>query len=177
MGATSKLQQLGLPRLWGRITSCADFRLQWGLKQSYSPRRELSNGMSHVSCMQGNRVDSRLLVIKSQTGSLTLDLSFAHNLCVRCPNGQCEPILDIYAPRAFQWYKKLFQPWIFDPWDRLLKIRESTGIPTPKVELPWECEGSLPLTLLHSWEHAEWLPGSLLARNLANPLLWSRAQG
>ncbi len=34
--------------------------------------------------------------------SLTPDLSFGYNLCFRCPNEQCEPILDIYVPRAFQ---------------------------------------------------------------------------
>ncbi len=36
------------------------------------------------------------------------DLSFGHNLCFKCLNGSCELILDIYIPRAFQWYKKLF---------------------------------------------------------------------
>jgi hypothetical protein len=41
----------------------------------------------------------------------------------------------------------------FDPYNRLLKIRESTETPTPKVGAPWECEGSFLHTLLHSREH------------------------
>ncbi len=110
-------------------------------------------------------------MVESQTDNLTPDPSFAHNLCFRCANEQCDPILDIYTPRAFQWYKELFQPWSFDPWNRLLKIWESTGTPTPKVELPWECEGSFPLTLLHSREHAEWLPGSSWPATLQPPCL------
>ncbi len=33
---------------------------------------------------------------------LTLDPSFGYNLCLKCPNGSCKPILDIYVLRAFQ---------------------------------------------------------------------------
>jgi hypothetical protein len=67
--------------------------------------RELSNNMSHTICTQGNRVDSQLLVIGSQIANLTHDFSFGHNLCFKCSNGSCEPILDIYVSIAFQWYK------------------------------------------------------------------------
>jgi hypothetical protein len=63
--------------------------------------RSKSNSMSHVVCTQMNQVDSRLFLIRSQIGSLTPDLSFGHNLCFRCPNEQCEPILNIYVLRAF----------------------------------------------------------------------------
>jgi hypothetical protein len=66
-----KSRQLGLPGLWGRITSCAELRLQRGLKQSCRPSRELSNGMSHVARSQVNQVDSRLFLVRSQTGNLT----------------------------------------------------------------------------------------------------------
>ncbi len=110
-----KSPELGLPQLWSPITLRADLRLRCGLKQSCSSHREISNGMSHTLCRQVNQVDSRLLVVGSQTGSLTPGPSFAHNLCFRCLNEQCEPILDIYAPRAFQWYKELVYPWSFDP--------------------------------------------------------------
>ncbi len=120
-----KSRQLGLPGLWGRITSCAKLRSRCGLKQSCSSRRELSNGMWHVVCRQVNRVDSRLLVVRSQTTNLTPGLSFAHNLCFRCPNGQCERILDIYTSIAFKWYKELLKARRFDPYNRALKIRES----------------------------------------------------
>jgi hypothetical protein len=92
-----KLQQLGFPWLWGHITSCADLRSQWGLKKSCSPRLDLFNGMSHVAWTQGNWVDSWLLVVWSQTINLTPGLSFGHNLCFGCSNGQWKPILDIYT--------------------------------------------------------------------------------
>jgi hypothetical protein len=81
--------------------------------------------MLHVAYTQGNRVDSRLLMVKSQTANLTFGLFFGHNLCFRCPNEQCEPILDIYTWIAFQWYKELFKAMGFDPYNRALKIRES----------------------------------------------------
>jgi len=41
----------------------------------------------------------------------------------------------------------------FDPCNRPLKIRESIGTLIPKWESTWECEGSFPHTLSHSWEH------------------------
>jgi len=97
-----KSRQMGLPRLWSPITLRADLRLQCGLKQSCSSRRELSNAMSHSRIRHQEEVDSRLFVVGSQTGNSTPGPSFGHNLCFRCPNEQCEPILDIYAPRAFQ---------------------------------------------------------------------------
>jgi hypothetical protein len=68
MGA-SKFPKLGLLQLWGPITLCADLRLRWILKENYSPCRELSNGMSHTTCTQGNQVNSWLLVVGSQIAS------------------------------------------------------------------------------------------------------------
>ncbi len=66
-------------------------------------------------------------------GSSTPGPSFGHNLCFRCPNEQCEPILDIYASRAFHWYKERNKPLRFDPSNRSLKFRESTGTPSPNL--------------------------------------------
>jgi hypothetical protein len=132
-----KLQQLRFPRLWGRITSCANLWSQWGLKQSYSPRQELSKGMSHAVCRQGNQVDSWLLVVGSQIVSLTPDPSFAHNLCCRSPNGSCKAIFDIYASRTFQWYKKHLKARCFDPCNWVLTFQESQR--TPKSPFR-ECE-------------------------------------
>jgi hypothetical protein len=117
--------ELGLPRFWGPIISRANLRLQWDLKQSCSPHWEFSKGMLHVACMRKNRVDYQLLMVGSQIVILTLDLSFDHNLCFRCPNGRCEPILNIYVSIAFEWYKKLFQPMGCDPWNCALKIWKS----------------------------------------------------
>jgi len=125
--------QLGLPRLWSPITLWADLRLRCDVKQSCSSCQELSNGMLHVVCRQINWVDSRLFLVGSQIGSLTPGPSFGHNLCFRYLNEQCEPILDIYISRAFQWYKKRHKRFSFDPSNRSLKFQESTGTPSPKV--------------------------------------------
>jgi hypothetical protein len=84
--------------------------------------------MLHATYMQGNRGDSWLLVVGSQIAYLTFGLSFDYNLCVKCPNGSCEPILDMYVPRSFQWYKELLHPMGFDPCNHFLKIWESTEI-------------------------------------------------
>jgi hypothetical protein len=81
--------------------------------------------MSHTTCTLGNQVDSWLLMVESQFVNLTPDLSFDHNLCFRCPNGQCELILDIYVSIVFQWYKELFKAMGFDPCNHALKIQES----------------------------------------------------
>ncbi len=91
----SKLPKLRLLQLWSPITLCANLRSQWGLNQSCSTRWELSNDMSHATYTQGNRVDSWLLVVGNQIVNLTPCLSFGHNLCFECPNGWCEPILNI----------------------------------------------------------------------------------
>jgi hypothetical protein len=120
-----KFPQLGLPQLWRRITSYVDLRLQWGLKQSCSPGQEIFNGMSHATWTQGNRVDSWLLVVGSRIVNLTPSLSFGHNLCFRCPNERCEPILNIYTSISFQLYEELFKEMGFDPYNCALKVRES----------------------------------------------------
>jgi hypothetical protein len=92
----------GLSGLWDVITSRPDLRLGQVLNQTCSPLRELSNAMSHSPSARQERVDSRLLVVGSQTANLTPGPSFAHNLGFGCPNDQCEAILDIYSSRPFQ---------------------------------------------------------------------------
>jgi hypothetical protein len=81
--------------------------------------------MLHVTWTRQNWVDSGLLMVGSQTTNSTPNLSFGHNLCFRCPNGWCEPILDIYVSLAFQWYKEFFKAMGFDSCNCALKIRES----------------------------------------------------
>ncbi len=132
-----KSSRLGLLQLWGAITLRPDLKLRWGLKQSCSLCWNLFNGMSHAICTHGNQVNSWLLVVGSQIANLTSGLSFGHNLCFRCPNGLALPILNIYVPRAFHWYRELLKPLSFDPYNCPLKIWESIGTLTPKVELPW----------------------------------------
>jgi hypothetical protein len=101
--------------------------------QSCGSRRELSNGMSHVVCNLVNRVYSWLFLVGCQTDNLTPSPSFGHNLCFKCLNEQCEPILDIYILRDFQWYKERHKPLSFDPLNCSLKFWKSTGTPSPKV--------------------------------------------
>jgi hypothetical protein len=128
-----KLPKSRLLRLWSPITLCADLWLMWSLNQSYSPHRELSNGMWHATCTQGNWVNSRLLVVGSQTTNLIPGLSFGHNLCFRHPNGWCKPILDIYVSITSQWYKELLEPLGFDLRNHSLNIRESITTPIPNM--------------------------------------------
>jgi hypothetical protein len=97
---------VGVPGLWALITPECRVWLQRGLKQSCSPRRYLSNAMSHSPFGGREEVDSRLLMVGSQTANLTPGPSFAHNLGCRCPNDQCEAIFDIYASRPFQWHMR-----------------------------------------------------------------------
>jgi hypothetical protein len=170
-GGVLKVSQLGLPGLWAFITSRPKLRSWQGLNKSYNFPRELSNAMSHSCCRRWKEVDSRLLVVGSQTASLTPGRSFAHNLGYRRPNGSCEAILDIYISRPFQWDKEHPNARCFDPKIRALSFQESRETPTshfrecglhphtyPKVglrQLPWEC--------------VMWLLGFLLARPLASP--------
>jgi hypothetical protein len=72
-----------------------------GLNHTCSSFQELSTNMSHSRFGCPEEVNSRLLMVGSQTASLTPALSFAHNLGWRCPNDQCEAISDIYTSRPF----------------------------------------------------------------------------
>jgi hypothetical protein len=133
----SKLSRFGLSGLCDVITLCSDLRSGWGLKQSYNSLWELSNGVLHPPCTHRDWVDSRLLVIGSQTASLIPDLSFDHNLCSRCPNGSCKAIFDIYTSRPFQRYDEHFKARCFDFCNRTLKFQESRKTPSSHF---WECE-------------------------------------
>ncbi len=165
-----KLSKLGLLWLWGPITLFANLQLRWGLKQSYSPCRDLFNNMSHATCTQGNWVDSWLLMVESQIANLTP----GPNLCFRCPNGWCKPILDIYVPIAFQWYKGLFEPLGFDPCNCSLDIRESSGTLTPKVEAPLGVWGFIPSHFPSLFPSLSGLP---FGSQPCKALPWSRSQG
>jgi hypothetical protein len=85
----------------------------------------------HSTCTHRDQVDSRLLMVGSQTGSLTPGLSFDHNLCYRCPNGSCEAILDIYTSRPFQRYKEHLKARCFDPCNRTLSFGSPRGLSSP----------------------------------------------
>ncbi len=145
-----KSRPAGLPGLWSPITLRPDLGSKCSLKQSCSSRRELSNRMSHVFCSQVFRVDSRLFLVGSQTGISTPGPSFGHNLCFRCPNEQCEPILDIYVRKDFQWYKERHKTLSFDPSNRSLKFWESIGSPSPKAGVALGVWGFTPGTLSYT---------------------------
>ncbi len=169
--------KLEFSQLWGPITFSANLRLRWGLKQSCSPHQDLSNSMSQATWTQGNRGDSRLLVVGSQIVNSIPDPSFGHNLCFKCPNGSCEPISDIVVPSVFQWYKELFNPIRFDPCNHILKIRESIGTPTPKMRVHlgvWGFILSHSFALLGAWNVT---PKLSLGPHLCKPLAWLQAQG
>ncbi len=93
--------------------------------------------MSHSTYTHRHRVDSRLLVVGSQTANLTPDPSFNHNLFCRCPNGSCEAISDIHTSRPFQQYKEHFDARCFDPCNCVISFWESRK--TPKSHFR-ECE-------------------------------------
>jgi hypothetical protein len=105
-------------------------------------------------------------MVGGQIGSLTPVLSFGHNLCFNYPNGSCKPILNIYIPRVFQWYKELFNPMGFHPWNHTLKIRDSNsqiGSSLGRVKVH-----SLALShILGSMKCDSW--ASFLARTFASP--------
>ncbi len=89
--------------------------------------------MSHSWIRPREEVDSQLLVVGSQTGSLTPGPSFAHNLGCKCPNCQCEGIFDIYVSRPFQWHQEHSNARCFAPCCWALNIRESRK--TPNLQL------------------------------------------
>jgi len=121
----------GVLGLWEVITPDYKVWLQRGLNQTCSPRRDLSNDVSHSQFGGREDINSRLLVVRSQIASLTPGPSFAHNLGDRCPNGQCEAIFDIYVSRPFQWHQEHPNARCFGPCCRALNIRESRRTPTP----------------------------------------------
>jgi len=128
---------VGVPGLWELISPDYQIWSRRGLNQSYSSLRDLSNAMSHSWFGRREEVYSRLLVVGSQIVSLTPGPSFAHNLGCRCPNDQCEGILDIYTSRPFQWHQEHHNARCFGLCCWTLNIRESRRTPNPQL---WEWE-------------------------------------
>jgi len=121
--------------------------------------------MLHTIYTQGNQVNSRLLMVGSQTANLTFDPCFSHNLCFKCPNSSCELILNNYILISFQWYKDFFNTLGFNPFDPSSNIWESTEILTPKVRVPlgvWRSNLSHSLTLLRTCSMTLGLPSWLV---------------
>ncbi len=100
-------------------------------------------------------------MVKSQTANLTPNLSFGHNLCFKCPNGSCEPILDIYVSNDI---KKVSIHWVLTPIIALWIFESPPRLQTPKMEVPLGMWRFIP-------SHFPSLLGFLLAPNLASPCL------
>jgi len=165
-----KFLKLGFPQLWGPITLCEDLWLRWGLKKSCSPHQELSNFMWHMTYMQGNRGNSRLLIVIGSP-------SFGHNLCFKCPNGSCEPILDIYVLKAYQWYKEFLNSNRFWPLRSLSKNSEvhqnsnsQSGSSLGSVRVP-------SLTFFYTPRNMRCDSWTSLLAHPCKPLPWSQAKG
>jgi hypothetical protein len=120
-----------VPGLWELITPDCEVWSRRGLNQTCSSRQDLSNDVLHSQFGGGKEVYFRLLVVGSQTASLTPGLSFAHNLGCGCPNDQCEAIFYMYASRPFQWHQEHLNARCFRPCCRALNIRESRRTPNP----------------------------------------------
>jgi hypothetical protein len=87
-----EIPRVGTPMTLGAHNFVCRPWIEMRFKESCSPYQQISNNVLHATCMQGNRVDSQLLVVESQIANLTPGLSFGHNLCFRCLNGSCKPI-------------------------------------------------------------------------------------
>ncbi len=127
----------GLSKLWTAITPDCRIWSRRGLNQCCSLRRDFSHAMLHSQIGCRKEVDSQLLVVGSQTASLTPGPSFDHNLGCRCPNDQCEAIFDIYVSRPLQWHQEHPKARWFGPCCRALNIRESRRTPNPQLCKCW----------------------------------------
>ncbi len=125
--------------------------------------------MLHAACTRGNRVDFWLLMVDYQIVSLTPGLSFGHNLCFKCPNGRCEPILNIYTSITFQGYKQLFKLMGLAPAIMVGRFESPFGTPTPTMGVHLGVWGFIPSHFLHSRERVMWLPGLFLGSQPCNP--------
>jgi hypothetical protein len=123
----------GVPGLWELITPDCEIGSRRGLNRTCSPHQDLFNDVLHSQFGLQEEVDSRLLVVGSQTVNLTPGPSFAHNLGDRCPNSQCEGIFGIYASIPFQWHQEHPNARCFEPFCRALNIRESQRTPNPQL--------------------------------------------
>ncbi len=103
--------------------------------------RPFFNGTLHVTFTQVNQNDFWLLIVGNQIDNLITNPFFSHNICFKYPNESCEPHLDIYVSKAFQWYKIFLRRMSFDLYNYPLKIQKSIGTPTSKMEVHLEMCG------------------------------------
>jgi hypothetical protein len=92
--------------------------LRWGLKQSCSPRQELSNDMWHTTYTQVNE------------GFPTFFLG--HNLCFKYSNGMCEPILTSTFQELSNNMRNSSMQWVLAPTITLWRFGSLMGLQFPK---------------------------------------------
>jgi hypothetical protein len=78
----------GVPGLWELITPDCKIGSQRGLNRTCSPRRDLFNDVSHFQFGLREQVDSRLLVVGSQTAIPALLLPITWATDVQMPNAR-----------------------------------------------------------------------------------------
>jgi hypothetical protein len=134
---------VGVPGLWELITPDHRVGLRRGLNQSCSPRWDLSNDMLHsqIECREG--VDSRLLVVGSQTASLTPGPSFALEL--QMSKWPMRGHFRYLRFKTFPMTQERFNANSSGPCCRTLNIRESRRTPSPQLWHPhtwpkWGCD-------------------------------------
>ncbi len=117
--------------------------------------------------------DFQLLMVRNQIGTLTPNPFFGHNLYYKYSNGSCKLNLNIYVSKDFQWYKEIFNPTNFDPWNYFVKIWNFVGIPIPKVGIHLGVCGLIPshfFTLLGMYM---WFMGCTFSLHLSMFLMFS----
>ncbi len=114
-------------------------------------------------------------MVGNKIGNLTPNPSFGHNLCFKCPNGSCEPILDIYIRRAFNDIRKFSTQWALTPIIAFWKFRTPSRLHRDSNS---QNGSSLRSVGVHSLT-LSYVPGSMtcdsrasfLAHTFANPCL------
>jgi len=72
----------------------------------YSPWKESFSIVSHAQLESYLTFISWVLMVESQVANLIFGLFFDHNLNLRSPNGECNPIFDIYIWKPFPTFKR-----------------------------------------------------------------------
>jgi hypothetical protein len=127
----------GVSRLWELITPDCEVRSRRGLNQSCSPRRDLSNDVSHLQFGGWEEVDSRLLMVGNLTPGLLLPITWVTD--VQMANAR--PFSISTLQDLSNDTKNTPNARCFKPFCRTLNIRESRRTPNPQL---WKCWASPP---------------------------------
>ncbi len=149
-GGVPKLSRFRLPPLYGTITLCSDLRLGWSLKQTYSSRRELSNGLLNSTYMHRGRVDSRLLTVGNQIATLTPGLFCVITCVVDVQMTHASPFSTSTLRYLSNGIKNVSMQSVLAPAIEFWNFGESRW--TPKSPF-WKCESHPPTLLEAGLQH------------------------